>query len=106
MNQVHLINKHASSSHVGPIVNGLIPKEEKSSRRFPEVHKHQVLGSLSLSKASPGAYSSYRTNMICFTLLLVMYCALLIGYPWMIVIGCMVVPFRILSLCSCFSFYD
>jgi hypothetical protein len=37
---------------------------------FPEVHKPQVLRSLTLSKASPDAYSAYRFNMICFTLFL------------------------------------
>jgi hypothetical protein len=36
--------------------------------RLPEVHKPQVLRSLTLSKASPNAYSSYRSNMIYFTL--------------------------------------
>jgi hypothetical protein len=72
------------------------------------VHMPHVLRSLTLSNASPGAYSSYSTNMTCFTLfyLPVMYCALRIGYSWMMVIGCMVVPFRILSLCSCITFYD
>jgi hypothetical protein len=32
-----------------------------------EVHKPKVLMSLTLSKASPGAYSAYRSNMIYFT---------------------------------------
>jgi hypothetical protein len=35
-----------------------------------EVHKPQVFRSLSLSKASPGAYSAHRSNMIGFTLFL------------------------------------
>jgi hypothetical protein len=34
------------------------------------VNKPQVLRSLTLSKASPGAYSAYRSNMIYFTLFL------------------------------------
>jgi hypothetical protein len=42
--------------------------EERSSRRFPEVHKPEVLRNLTLSKVSPGAYGAYRSNMICFTL--------------------------------------
>jgi hypothetical protein len=72
------------------------------------VHKHQVSRSVTRlwSKASPGAYSSYKKiNISCFILVLVMYCALHIGYSWMMVIGCMVVPFRILFLCSCIIFY-
>jgi hypothetical protein len=35
MNQVHLINKHPLSSHVGPIVGGFIPKEEKVEQEVP-----------------------------------------------------------------------
>jgi hypothetical protein len=64
-------------------------------------HKHQVLMSLTrpLSKASPGAYRSYRmVNMCCLLSFYVMYCALYIGSYLMMVIGCMVVPFRILYL--------
>jgi hypothetical protein len=49
-----------SSSHLGPDVSGLILMEEKV--------KQEVLRSLTLSKASPGAYSAYRSNMIYFTL--------------------------------------
>jgi hypothetical protein len=66
-----------------------------------EVHKSQVLKSLTLSRTS-----SYSTNMTCFTLfyLPVVYCALCVGYSWMMVIGCMVVSFYILFLCSCITF--
>jgi hypothetical protein len=61
----NFINARASPSHVGPIVGGLFPKEEKVEQ-FPKFYKHQVLRSVTLSNASPGAYSSYRTNMTCF----------------------------------------
>jgi hypothetical protein len=37
-------------------------------------------------------------NVSCFTILHVMYCALRIGFFNKVVIGCMVVFFRILSL--------
>jgi hypothetical protein len=51
------------------------------SRRFLEVHKPQVLRSLTLSKASPGAYSTYGSNKTSFYFILlhVMYCALRVG---------------------------
>jgi hypothetical protein len=38
--------------------------------RFPEAHKAQVLSSLTLRKAIPGAYRTYRSNMIYFILFL------------------------------------
>jgi hypothetical protein len=65
------------------------------------VHKPHVVRSLTrrLSKASPGVYSTYRINVTSyFTLMHVMYCALRVGSYLMMVIGCMVVPFHILSL--------
>jgi hypothetical protein len=64
------------SSRVRPDVDGLIPKEEKVEQEDPGVHKPQVLRSLTLSKASPGAYSARRSNMNCVIFILhVMYCA-------------------------------
>jgi hypothetical protein len=45
-------------------------RRRRSNRRFPMVHKSQVVRSLTrrLSKASPDAYRSYRmNNMSCFT---------------------------------------
>jgi hypothetical protein len=44
------------------------------SRRFPKVDKPHVLRSFTLSKASPGACSTRRSNMNCFSWH-VMYCA-------------------------------
>jgi hypothetical protein len=54
---------------------GSFRRRRRSSRRFLEVHEPHVLRSLTLSKASSGAYSAYRSNMIGFTLFLlhVMY---------------------------------
>jgi hypothetical protein len=52
-----------------PTLVGSFRRRRRSSRRFPEVHKPQVLRSLTLSKASLSAYSAYRSNMIDFTLL-------------------------------------
>jgi hypothetical protein len=40
----------------------------RSSRRFPEVHKAQVLRSSTLSESGLGACSVYRYNMSCFIL--------------------------------------
>jgi hypothetical protein len=56
-----------------------------SSRRSLEVHKPQVLRSVTRrwSKASPSTYSPYRRiNMTCFAYiqLHVIYCALRIGF--------------------------
>jgi hypothetical protein len=62
------------------------------------VHKCQVARILTfrLIKASPGAYSAYRTIM-CLGLLfyVCVACALHIGFLDDDVIGCMVVPFHI-----------
>jgi hypothetical protein len=54
---------------------GSFQRRRSSSKRFLVVHKPHVLRSLSLSKASLGAYSAYRSNMTCFNLFLlnVMY---------------------------------
>jgi hypothetical protein len=56
------------ASHVGPVGGGIFHKKRRWNRRFPVIHKHQVLRSLTPSKAIPGAYSSYeKINMACFT---------------------------------------
>jgi hypothetical protein len=49
---------------------GSFQRRRRSSKRFPEVQKPQVFRSLTLSKASPGAHSAYRSNVTCFTLFL------------------------------------
>jgi hypothetical protein len=51
-----------------PTSVGSFRRRRRSSRRFPEVHKPQVLRSLTPSKESPGAYNAYRSKMIYFTL--------------------------------------
>jgi hypothetical protein len=56
-----------------------------SSRRFPEVHKPHVLRILTLSKASPGAYSLYRSKITCFTLFLLHVMYLCITYRIMLI---------------------
>jgi hypothetical protein len=54
------------SSHVGPVVRGVFLKEENVEQEVPVVHKPQVVRSLTRrwSKASPGAYSTYRLNSV------------------------------------------
>jgi hypothetical protein len=72
---------------------------------------HEALQILTVpfSKASPGAYSTYRNVILCFLYfsMHVLYCALHIGFLNEVVIGCMVVPFHmyhwfrsILPLCD------
>jgi hypothetical protein len=39
---------------------GSFQRRRRWNRRFWEVHKHQILRSLTLSEARPGAYSSYK----------------------------------------------
>jgi hypothetical protein len=56
------------------------------SRRRAEEHMPQVLRSLTLSKASPSAYSSYSTNMTCFKLFIA-YDVLCITYRIFLVDG-------------------
>jgi hypothetical protein len=72
------------------------------------VHKPQVLRRLTqrLSKASPGAYSSYRMQILSHVQLSmhVMYCALRVGFLDNMVIGCMIVSFRTSSCCRCITF--
>jgi hypothetical protein len=51
-----------------PPSEGLFQRRRRSNRRFPEVHKPQVLRRLTLSKANPDPYTSYGTNMTCFRL--------------------------------------
>jgi hypothetical protein len=47
-----------------------------------EVHKPHVLRSLTLSMASPGPYSAYRSNMIYFYFIFIACdgCALCVGF--------------------------
>jgi hypothetical protein len=69
------------------------------------VHKHQVLRSLTLSKASPGAYSTYRNvilSLLYFSIH-VMYCALCIRFLYDIGISCMLVPFCMYPCCRCIT---
>jgi hypothetical protein len=50
---------------------GSFQRKRMWNRRFREVYKHQVLRSITLTKANPGAYSSYeRINIACFTFML------------------------------------
>jgi hypothetical protein len=66
---------------------GSFRRRRRSSKRFPEVHKPQVLRSLTLSKASPSAYSVYRSNMTCFTLFLLYVMYLCIIYRVLLIDG-------------------
>jgi hypothetical protein len=43
---------------------GSFQRRRRSSRRFLEVHKLQVLRSLTLSKASLGAYNAQLSNIL------------------------------------------
>jgi hypothetical protein len=63
-----LINTHASSSYVGPVFGGLFPQEEKVEQEVFEGPQAQSFKCITLSKTSPSAYSSYKTNMPYFTL--------------------------------------
>jgi hypothetical protein len=57
----------ALSLHIGPVVEGLVLKEETQTGEQKSTSYKFVL-SLILSKASPGAYSPYSINMTCFML--------------------------------------
>jgi hypothetical protein len=79
-------------------------RRRRWNRRFWKVRKPQASRSVTLNKASLGAYSSYgRINMTCASLLHVMLC---IKYRVLVLvmIGGMVVSFSILSLFSCIIF--
>jgi hypothetical protein len=57
-------------THVGPVVGGVLPEEEKGEQGFSVVHKPQVVRGLTrrLSKISLSTYRSYRViNLTCFT---------------------------------------
>jgi hypothetical protein len=90
----------AYPSHVGPVVGGACLEEEQVEQKVSVVHKPQVMRSVTqyLSKTIPGAYRSHNMiNMTCFTIFACINCALRVG-SCMMVIGYMVVPFRMSSL--------
>jgi hypothetical protein len=78
-----------------------------SGKRFPEVHKPQVLKSFTLSKASRGACSACRSNMGCFILfaynILHIMCRVLLidgdrlhcsTFPYIILVSCIIFTTR------------
>jgi hypothetical protein len=66
------------------------------------VHKHQVARILifSLSNASLGAYNTYKIQILSLVYLFihVLYRVLRVGFFDEVVLGCMIVPFHVLSL--------
>jgi hypothetical protein len=86
-----------SLSHVGPSSQ---EKKAIASKLGGQPREASRILTFPLSKASPGAYSTYRNvilSLLYFSMH-VMYHALCIGFLYDIVIGCMLVPFHMYSL--------
>jgi hypothetical protein len=85
------------SSHVGPIIVGIFPQEKEAEleKLWGQQTSSVAETNLPLSKASPGAYSTYEMNIgSCFTYIYACVdCALRVGFLVDDVIDCMVVPF-------------
>jgi hypothetical protein len=67
----------------------LFRRRRRSSRRFPKLHKHQDLRSVTRiqSKASPGAYSAYGSNNLTCLLFFTACDVLCITYRVLLVVG-------------------